>query len=74
MTLRVDGSEGFPELAVLLAHGFLRLTQKRPNDAVFPTGEPQNCLDSLAPESTPVVQETPRWKRACSVKSTASGR
>ncbi len=52
------------ELAALLARGFLRLTQKRRNSAVFRPTEPQIPLELAAKPSTPVYRETPTWKRA----------
>ena len=41
----------FAEVAALLARAYLRLTQKRPNDAVFQTRKPQKELDVSALES-----------------------
>ena len=51
------------ELASLLARGYMRLTQKSRDVAVFPPRIPQKELDVLAEES-PHEVEKPRPRRA----------
>lgn len=66
--------EAVAELATLLARGFARLTEKRPELAVSGGRSSQNRLDSPPEQSTPVSQETASWKRASSAKSAGFGR
>ncbi len=61
-------------IAALLARAYLRLTQKRRSVALSDAENPQIPLELSPAESPHVVQETPRWERACSVKSTGFGR
>ena len=65
---------GLTSLAEILARGFLRLTQKRRSVALSDAENPQIPLDVWRPESPPVSQEIPQWKRPCSVKSTGFDR
>jgi hypothetical protein len=53
------------ELAALLARGYLRLTEKARNFAIFRPGEPQKPLDLPAKPSTPCVDERPPRRREC---------
>ena len=62
------------KLAEVFALAHLRLTEKRRHDAVSPHKDRSVSLDSPAQESAPVVKETLRWRRPCSVKSTGFDR
>ena len=46
------------ELAVVLARGFLRLTEKAPNSGIYRRVEPQKELDISRPESPHCGHET----------------
>jgi len=45
------------DLAVVFAHGFLRLTRTAQNLGISGAREPQNPLDVLAQQSPPVSRE-----------------
>jgi len=66
------------DVARILAVGFLRLTESLRRSGVSWPHTGSNCLDVAGQESHCCERETqlgrPRWKPACSVKSSASGR
>jgi len=64
----------FAEIAALLARGYLRLTQKRPNGAISGGENPHKSLDVSRQESPHVVEERARWIAASSAKSAGSER